>query len=126
MSVNYSAAVKTNRMNQVLNAIDGGAGPGTIEIGTSGMAVVLAVLTLSDPSGSVSGSVLTFSAITPDASADATGTAAEARIKDSAGTVVVSGLTVTATGGGGDVQLDSVSISAGQQVSMSSGSLTHA
>ena len=40
------------------------------------MASVLAVLTLSDPCGTVSGDTLTFSAITQDSSADASGTAA--------------------------------------------------
>lgn len=123
MAVTYSTTVKNTRMTAVRDAIDGGAGPGTIEIGTSGMASVLAVLTCSDPCGSVASGVLTFSAITDDASADATGTAAEARIKDSAATIVVSGLTVGTAGS--DINLDSVSITAGQTVSLTSGSLTH-
>lgn len=97
MAVNYSTTLKTTRMTAVRDAIDGGSGAGTIEIGTSGMATVLAVLTLSDPCGSVSGATLTFSVITSDSSADATGTAAEARIKDSAGNVIVSGLTIRAS-----------------------------
>lgn len=98
MAVNYSSALKTTRMTAVRDAIDGGTGAGTIEIGTAGMGTVLAVLTLSDPCGSVSGGVLTFSEITADSSADATGTAAEARIKDGAGNVIVSGLTVGTSG----------------------------
>lgn len=129
MPVSYNATVKTNRMNQVLNAIDGGAGPGTLEIGTAGMATVLAVLTLSDPCGAVAGDTLTFDPITDDAEADATGTAAEARIKDSTGAIVVSGLLVRATAdpdNGEEVVLDNTSIAAGQQVSVSAASLTHA
>jgi hypothetical protein len=56
-------------------------------------------------------------------SADATGTAALARFKDSTGTVVVDGLTVGV--GSGDIQLNSISLSAGQTVTISSGTITH-
>ena len=123
MAVTYATSLKTTRMTAVRDAIDAGSGAGTIEIGTSGMATVLAVLTLSDPCGSVSGDTLTFSAITSDSSADATGTAAEARIKDSSGNVIVSGLTVGTSGA--NINLNTTSITAGGTVSLSSGSLTH-
>ena len=123
MAVIYATTLKTTRMTAVRDAIDGGSGAGTIEIDTSGMATVLAVLTLSDPCGSVSGDTLTFSAITADSSADATGTAAEARIKDSSGNVIVSGLTVGTSGA--NINLNTTSISAGGSVSLSSASITH-
>ena len=123
MAVNYSTTLKTTRMTAVRDAIDGGTGAGTIEIGTSGMATVLAVLTLSDPCGTVSSGVLTFSAITADSSADATGTAAEARIKDSSGNVIVSGLTVGTSGS--NINLNTTSITAGGTVSLSAASITH-
>ncbi len=113
-------------MQAVVTQIDAGAGPGTLEIGTAGMASVLATLTLADPSGTVSGAVLTFD-FDPDisdTSADNTGTAAEARIKDSNGTVIISGMTVGTTGT--DVVLDSVSITAGQTVTLTTGTITHA
>lgn len=57
-----------------------------------------------------------------DASADATGTAGHFRIKVS-GTCHIQG-TVTATGGGGDMTLDNVSIASGQQVTITSFTLT--
>lgn len=60
MAVTYSATVKDNRMTQVLNAIDGGSGAGYIEICSAAYASVLATITLSDPCGSVSEGVLTF------------------------------------------------------------------
>jgi hypothetical protein len=126
MAVTYSTATKQNRMTAVINTIDAGSGPGTLEIGTTGMASVLAILTLADPCGSASGAVLTFD-FDPDisdTSANATGTAAEARIKDSDGTVVISGLTVGTSGA--DIILDSVSITAGQAVTLTTGSITHA
>lgn len=123
MGVIYAAALRTTRMNDVKTAIDAGSGPGTLEIGTTGMASVLAVLTFSDPCGTVSGDTLTFSAITQDSSADATGTAAAARIKDSNGNIVVSGLTVGTSGT--DIILSSTAITAGQVVPMTSAAISH-
>ena len=123
MGVIYAAALRTTRMNDVKTAIDAGSGPGTLEICSASYAAILAVLTLSDPCGSVSGDVLTLSAITADASANNTGTAAIARIKDSDGNIVVSGLSVGTSGS--NINLDSTSITSGQNVSMSSGTLTH-
>ena len=125
MSIVYNAALKTTRMTDVVTAIDAGAGAGKLEIGTTGMATLLAEFTLADPCGTVSGSVLTFD-FDPDisdTSANNTGTAAAAQIKDSAGTVVVSGLTVGTSGT--DVIIDSVSITAGQTVTLTTGSITH-
>jgi hypothetical protein len=123
MGVIYAAALRTARMTAVKDAIDAGSGAGTIEIGTAAMASVLAILTLSDPCGSVSGDVLTLSAITQDSSADNSGTAAAARIKDSSGNIIVSGLTCGTSGA--DIILSSTSITAGQVVPMTSGILTH-
>ena len=49
-------------------------------------------------------------AITQDADADATGTATFARLLASDGTTVIVDLTVTATGGGGELQLATTSV----------------
>lgn len=112
-------------MNAVVSAIDAGAGAGKLKIGTAGMASVLATLTLTDPCGSVSGDVLTFD-FDPDisdTSADDTGIAAEATITDSDDNVIISGLTVGTSGT--NIVLDSVSITAGQTVTITAGTLTH-
>lgn len=126
MAVTYSTAAKAARMTAIVAQIDAGSGAGTLEIGTASMASVLAILTLADPCGAVSGAVLTFD-FDPDitdSSANATGTAAEARIKDSDGTVIISGLTVGTSGA--DIILDSVSITSGQAVTLTTGTITHA
>ena len=130
MPVIYSAATKTARMQAVADEIDGGVivAGGTLEIGTTAFAAVIAIFTLTDPCGTVSGNVLTFD-FDPDLSTVGVGgggTAAVARIKDSDGTIVVSGLTVTATGGGGDIELDNLSIATDQVVNLATGALTHA
>lgn len=123
MAVTYSATLKSTRMTSVRDAIDGGSGPGTMEIGTTGMASILAVLTLADPCGTISSGVLTFTVPFSDTSADATGTAAAARVKDSSGNVVISGLTVGTSGT--DVVLTSTSITSGQAVTITSAAITH-
>jgi len=125
MSVTYTTALKATRMAAVLAAIDAGSGAGKLEIGTAGMASVLATLTLADPSGSVAGAVLTldFDPDISDTSADASGTAAAARIRDSDNNDVVTGLTVGTSGA--DIILDSVNITAGQTVTLLTGAITH-
>lgn len=125
MAVTYSNSAKANRMAAVRDTIDGGAGAGVLQIGTAGMASVLAEFTLNDPCGTVSGSVLTFSGFPKsDTSANATGTAAAARIRDSSGNDVITGLTVGTSAT--DIVLDSVSITTGQTVTLNSASISHA
>lgn len=122
MGVIYAAALRTTRMNDVKTAIDSGTA-GSLEIGTAAMASILATIALSSPCGSVSGDVLTLTMPHSDTSADNTGTAAAARIKDSAGNVIVSGLTVGLSAA--NVILDSLSITAGQTVTINSATITH-
>ena len=124
MAVTYTTAVKTARMAAVNTAI---GTAGVLEIGTSAMASILATIPLANPAGTVSNGVLTLTMPRSDASADNTGVPAVARIRTaSGGTDIITGLTVTLIGGGGDVQLDSLSITAGQNVTVVSATLTHA
>lgn len=125
MAVTYPTAVKTARMTAVRDQIDGGAGAGVLQIGTAGMASILAEFTLNDPSGTISGAVLTLSGFPKtDSSANNTGTAAAARIRDSNAVDIITGLTVGTSGS--DINLDSVSITAGQSVTINSATITHA
>lgn len=125
MAVTYTTAVKTARMTAVRDAIDAGVGAGTLEIGTAGMAAVLATIQLVEPCGTIAGTVLTLD-FDPDISAVAAagGTAAAAQIKDGGGVAVITGLTVGTSGT--DIILDSVSITAGQTVTITAGTITHA
>src|SRR5687768_1599424 len=115
-------------MTAVRDAIDGGAGAGLIRIydgsrpATCGTATTLgAELTCSDPSGTITNGVLTFSAITADPSANASITASWFRIVDSTGTCVIDGSVATS---GSDLNLNSTTITSGQQVSISSAVIT--
>jgi hypothetical protein len=126
MAVTYTTAVKNARLDAVTAQIDAGSGAGKLEIGTTGMASVLATITLADPSAAAAASgVLTFSGFPrSDTSADNTGTAAAARIRDSNNVDIVTGLTVGTSGS--DINLDSTSITAGQTVTITSATITHA
>lgn len=118
MSVTHSSGVRNILADAAVDQVDAGSGPGTLEFQTSGNAEV-ATLTFSDPAfGNASGGTATANAITPDSSATG-GTIAKAVLKDSTGDAKIT-CSVTATGGGGDIQLNSVVISAGQSVSVSS------
>lgn len=128
MSVIYTSALQTTRMNAVVTAIDVNASPATLEIGTAAMAATLVSITLLDPSFTVGGSPPNVAAtlVTTTARngvASGTGTAAAARIKDGGGNIIVSGLTVGA--GSGDISLNSTSITSGQTVTITAGTITH-
>lgn len=123
MAITYTTAVKNARLNAVTTAI---GTTGVIEIGTTGMGTVLATIPLANPAApAASGAVLTFTMPQTDSSADDTGTAAAARIRTaSGGTDIVTGLTVGTSGS--DINLDSISITAGQTVTITSATITHA
>lgn len=136
MSVNYLAAAKNNRLSVGLLAgavtpsagqsVDSGAGFGTLVIGTgalSGATGVLATIVLQKPSFSISGGVATLLGVPLSVAASATGTAALAELRDSAGNVIISGLTVGTSAA--DIILNSVAISSGQTVQITSGTITH-
>lgn len=135
MAVIYPASLRTNRLNLVLNALGTATAPtipttGTaaahLVIGTSalsGSTGVLATITLNTTPGTVSGDTLTLSGMPISATASATGTAAKAELRNNAGTVIVSGLTVGTSGT--DVIISSTSISTGQTVQITSGTITH-
>lgn len=125
MAITYSVAAKNARLLAARDQIDAGSGPGVLQIGTTGMAIVLADIILGDPSATVNAGVLTFSGFPrSDTTANATGVAAAARIRDSNGTDVITGLTVGMSGA--DIVLDNTSVNAGQVITINSAVITHA
>ena len=123
MAVTHPTAVRQGIADFVVDQLDEGTPPGTLEFQTSGD-VEVATLALADPAfGAADGSAIaTAGAIASDT--DATGgTIAKARLKNNAGTDKII-CSVTGTGGGGDIELNSIVVSAGQQVSITS--LTYA
>jgi hypothetical protein len=122
VTVTYTTAVKNARLDAVVTQI---GGTGVLEIGTTGMASILASITLNATAGTSSGGVLTFSGFPKSATAGNSGTAAAARIRTSTGgTDIVTGLTVGTAAT--DVVLNSTSITSGQTVTINSATITHA
>lgn len=134
MSVVYSSTLKNNRMQLVADLVagkvqaasTGTASAGTLVIGTSalsGATGVLVTFTLGTTPGTVSSGVLTISGTPLTSTASGTGTAAKAELRDNAGNVIVSGLTVGTSGT--DIIINATAISSGQSVTLSSGTITH-
>lgn len=122
MAVTYTTAVKSSRMSAVVTAAGATA---VLEIGTTGMASILATIALANPIGTVTNGVLTLTMPRSDTSADNAGTAAAARIRTATGgTDIITGLTVGLSGA--DINLDSLGITAGQTVTLNSATITHA
>lgn len=124
MAVTYRSSLRTTRMTAVETDIDNNAAAATLEIGTTAFASTLITFTLSDPAGTVSGDTLTLSGMPKTANASAGGAAAEARIKDGGGTIIVSGLTVGTSGT--NVIISNTTITNGAAYSLTSGTITHA
>jgi len=107
------AALATNIGASSVLEIRSGAKPATPETAASG--TLLVSITISG-SFTSTGGVLT--AADPASTAPAaSGTAGHFRLKQSGGTAVLDG-TVTATGGGGDMQLGSTTITTGTNVDL--------
>lgn len=129
MVMRYNVTLRNAQLDQITAKVDAGAGAGLLRIydGTQPAACgaatnLLAELSMSDPSaGAAASGVLTFNAISDDTSANATGTATWFRVVDSTGTCVLDGDVNTT---GGTMNLNSTSISLGQNVSVTSFTIT--
>jgi hypothetical protein len=117
----HSAAMREDICDAVLALIDGDAAAGKIVLKTATDAVV-ATLPLAYPAGTVAAAVLTFDCTPALEDTNATGNASPVtkfEVQDNTGDVVLTG-DVTATSGGGDLELSSTTINAGDTVSISS------
>ena len=132
MAIGMASTLRNARLTEIIAAMDAGVGSATLKFYTgtrpaTGAAIttetLLGTLTFADPVGTVTAGVLTFDAITEDSSADADGTATWARIQDSDLTFVMD-LSVTATSGGGDIELNTTSIVTGGPIRVTSAQIT--
>ncbi len=131
MAVQLSVAVRNARLDAIETTIGATAvlkirsGSVPADCATADAGTVLATLTLpSDWMAAASSGSKAKSGTWQDTSADATGTAAHFRIYDSGGTVC--GLQGTVGVGSGELQVDSVSFTAGQSFSITGFTITDA
>jgi hypothetical protein len=125
VTISYVPTLKSTRMQAVAAAVDVSATPGRLEIGTAGMGTVLVAITLAKPSFSEDGEgVLTMLGLPLAGTAVATGVAAAGRIKNGDGAQVATGLTVALSGA--DIEISNIDIVVGDNVPVTSMTITHA
>lgn len=131
MAVQLGTAVRNARLDAIESTIGtsaimmirSGSVPANCAAADGG--TVLATLNLpSDWLSAASGGSKAKNGTWSDTSADAAGTAAHFRIYDSGGSTCHIQGTVTVTGGGGDLTLDSVTFASGQSFSITGFTLT--
>jgi hypothetical protein len=131
MSYRLSTDTRNKACDAIVDDVDSGGGAGTIAIrtgaqptnvGDADTGTLLGTLTFSATAfGSASSGVATAASISNDSSADASGTAAHFRIKDSAGNIHSDG---TCGQGSGDLSFDNNVIVAGGVIAISSMTVT--
>lgn len=118
MAVTYNTAVKTARITATRDYFANG----TLEILTAADAV-LVTFGLNPAGGTIAGAVWTLVLDASTVAASGTGTAAKAQVKTAGGSAHLTGLTVGTSGS--DINLDNTSINSGQNVTLSSATITH-
>lgn len=131
MALQYSTGVRNAKLDAVETTVGTSAvlkirtGSVPANVATADSGTVLATCTLpSDWMAAASSGSKAKSGTWEDTSADNTGTAAHFRIYASDGTTAHIQGTVTATGGGGDMTVDSTSFTSGQAFTVTGFTLT--
>lgn len=135
MAVRLATATRNALADAVATRADSGAGAATVKVYTGaqpasandtiGASTLLATFTLNDPSfnAAASGAISLITSPAISTTGAATGTAGWFRMESSTPATVIDG-SVTATGGGGDMTLDNTSITSGQTVNLTGGTVT--
>mgnify|MGYP000897041667 FL=1 len=131
MAIQFSVAVRNARLDAIESTISTSAvlkirtGAAPANVATADSGTVLATLSLpSDWMAAASSGSKAKSGTWEDTSADATGTAGHFRVYASDGTTAHIQGTVTATSGGGDMEVDNTSFASGQAFTVTGFTLT--
>lgn len=130
MATRISNAAAIASVDAVLALINAG-GAGTVEIRTGTQPADVSVAATGTLLGTLTCSATAFggavdntgkatataNAVTPDSNADAAGTAGWFRVYSGGGTGIIDG-NITATGGGGDMELDNINIALNDTISI--------
>lgn len=124
MSATYTTPIINTRLQAVVTAIDAGASSGILRLLTA-FGSVLSSIQLAKPSGSVASGIIQFAGLSlVDPAASASGTATAARIEDSTGATVVSGLTVGTSSAFDIVLSPTAAIVAGNTIAITAATIT--
>ena len=120
MAVTHPVGTRDGIVNYVTGQINSGTPPGKLQFQTAANAAV-ATVTFGNPAfGASSGGTATANATVDDTNAIG-GTIAKGVMQTGSATpAVIVQFSVTATGGGGDIEMNSVVVSAGQTVHITS------
>jgi len=127
MAVQYSTAVRNAQLDAIETTVStaailkifGGTAPADCATADEAAGALVTMSLPSDWMAAASSGTKAKSGTWQDTSADQTGTASHFRIYETTATTCHMQGTVTLTSGGGDIELDSLSITAGQSVSLS-------
>lgn len=133
MGFRLATALRNAVSNAITTLVDAGSGPGKIQIytgaqptnpNTAASGTLLATFTLADPSfGAAASGTITLQGVPLSTTGLAAGTAGWFRALDSADNAVCDG-TVSATGGGGQIELNTTTVSVGLNLQITSGTIT--
>lgn len=134
MATRLATATRNATTNAVVALVDADVGAGSIQIRSGAQpasadnaatGTLLATLTLADPSFAAAAAGVAALDATPVLSTTgvAAGTAGWFRVLDNSGDTVMDGA-ITATGGGGEMELNTTTISIGVTVEVTAGTLT--
>lgn len=133
MAINLSTALQNALADRVVAFLDADVGPASIGIRTgaspgannAATGTLLATLAFNDPSFAAAALGIATMDNTPVLTTTglAAGTAGYFRITDNSGDVAFDG-TVTVTGGGGDLEMNTTTISVGLTVEITAGTIT--
>lgn len=133
MAVTISTASRNAACTALAGLADAGSGPGVIEIRSgsrpasandAASGTLLATITCADPAfDTVANGTVALASVPRAATGAADGAASWARLKDSSGATVLD-CSVTATGGGGDITLNTTTISTGVAFALESFTVT--
>lgn len=132
MTLTLATTARTAMCDALVDLLDAGSGAGTIQIrsgsrpanpNTTATGTLLATVTCIDPAFGAASSGAATLADPVSVTAVADGTASWFRALDSNAAAVFDG-SVTATGGGGDLTLGTVSITTGLAVDVTGGTIT--
>ena len=120
MTVSHSTNMRNSLADNVDATINSGSTDAQGDFVVMDGTTDLAEFNLQDPAfGAASSGVITLQGTTLTTTAGTAGTADTFEIRDKNNAMQVTG-SVTATGGGGDVEIDNTSINSGQQVDLTS------
>lgn len=120
MTVNHSTNTRNALADQVDTQVNAGGTDAQGDLVLQDNTTDLVEFNLQDPAfGAASSGTITLQGTTLTATAGTSGTADTFEIRDKDNNMQVNG-SVTATGGGGDIEIDNTSINSGQDVDLTS------